>query len=247
MNISTVLFDLGGTLEEVLEIPEQKECCLHAIQTLLVAYDTAFQMEFPAFSKLVTEGFHAYKRWSSNSLIEQPGSVIWGQWIFKEYPGHRDLFVLLGDTLTDIWETSYYKRRLRPEARSVLTTLYTCGYTLGIISNTTSKRMPHTLLQMYGIADLFETVVLSAETGIRKPCTKIFNQALSELHKEAKSCVYVGDQPSRDARGPYDAKFATNLILSTDNTSSDPFVGHWIRSLSEIPTILERLKELPND
>lgn len=247
MHITTILFDLGGTLEELRAEQEQKEKCIRLIQQIISAYDPSFTMEYSQFRNIVSDGFASYKHWSSLSLKEEPGSIIWGDWIFKDFPEMKNLFLLLDDMLTDIWETLLYVRTLRPEVIPMLQVLRSKGYRMGIISNTTSKRMPHILLKNYGIAEFFEATVLSSELGIRKPDCRIFNHILSLMNVEPGACFYVGDQPSRDAKGPRDAGFAGNCILGKPNHhtphAEESFVDHWITNLSELPTLIEALQE----
>jgi len=230
---------------------DQKECCVSLIQHILSSYDNSFSIEFDKFYSIVTNGFHLYKEWSAHSLIEEPGSIIWGDWVFSDFPEKKPLFELLGDVLTDIWETLFFKRQLRDEAFDVLNTLHANGYKLGVISNTTSKRMPHLLLQKYGVTQFFKSVVLSSEIGIRKPDTRIFAHAVAQLNEKPSSCVYVGDQPSRDAKGPHDAGFRTNFIIRGQQQQPsmcvDACIGHWIQNLCELPDLLNYLQENSHD
>lgn len=247
MHITTILFDLGGTLEDLREDQEQKEKCIRLIHQIISTYDPLCKIEYPRFRTIVSEGFASYKQWSSLSLKEEAGSIIWGDWIFKDFPEMKHLFLLLGDMLTDIWETLLYVRTLRPEVIPMLQILRSRGYRMGIISNTTSKRMPHILLKNYGIAEFFEATILSSELGIRKPDSRIFHHILSLMHLESGSCLYVGDQPSRDAKGPRAAGFAGNCILGKPNLhlqqADEAFVDHWITNLSELPDLMEALQE----
>lgn len=247
MLISTVLFDLGGTIEDVVFNPVEQARSLDLIQHLLISYDPVFAIDRDEFQKMVKEGFCRYKRWSTEKCIEEKGEVIWGDWIFPSFTSQRPLFMELGEMLTDIWETLYCRRDIKPEAGRMLSELKKAGYRLGVISNTTSVRMPFLLMEKYGISSYFNCMLLSSVEGIRKPDPEIFLRAARYLSVDPGSCIYVGDQASRDCYGPHVAGYASSVLISScmtsDDASYDEYIGHRISNLSELPALLRRMKE----
>lgn len=248
MTISTVLFDLGGTIEDVILDQATQTQCLDLIQHLLVSYDSAFAVDRAEFHRIIKEGFCRYKQWSATNCIEESGEVIWGDWIFSTFTAQRALFVELGEILTDLWETLYCWRKIKPEAMQVLETLKNDGYRLGVISNTTSRRIPFLLMKKYGIESYFDCMLLSSIEGIRKPNPAIFERAVRQLAVEPEQCIYIGDQVTRDCYGPNTAGFATNVLISSCMTTDDPvydqYIGHRISQLSELPALLRTIREV---
>ena len=66
-------------------------------------------------------------------------------------------------------------------------------YRLAIVSNHYVWLMDR--LKSMGLAQYFETIIISDIVGVAKPNIKIMELALQELELEAKQCLYVGDQP----------------------------------------------------
>ncbi len=87
--------------------------------------------------------------------------------------------------------------RLFADAVPALEALRERGHRLGVISN--FEGWLADLLEMLGIAGLFEVTAISGPLGWEKPDPRIFKWALEEAGADASACVYVGDQPYFDA------------------------------------------------
>ena len=214
MKIRAVLFDLGGTLEEVKVTPESQQRFMKLAQILIGGFIPSISELSPErFCAVVSIGMGKYKEHSIKTNIEASGSEIWGEWVFGSYVEERPIFDLLGDILCDLWESVYFVRSLRSDAEQTLKKLSSMGLRLGIISNTTSYTMPLRQLEMYGIAHLFEVIILSAEDGARKPSPAPFLRAVREMRLTPERCVYVGDQVTRDVAGARAAGFAQAILI----------------------------------
>lgn len=66
-------------------------------------------------------------------------------------------------------------------------------YRLGIVSN--HKVWLPEYLKKVGLADFFETIVVSEIVGIEKPDVRIMRLAAENLSLDTESCLYVGDHP----------------------------------------------------
>lgn len=73
-------------------------------------------------------------------------------------------------------------------------------YQLGIITNGISESQ-RTRLKAGNIHDLFQSIVISDEVGIRKPNKEIFEIALNELKVSHKEVLFVGDSLQDDYHG----------------------------------------------
>ncbi len=238
MEIRGILFDLGGTLEHLSSSEQDQRQALSLMHHLLCSYDASFSMEQSEFDSLVIDGMARYKQWCVATCIELPASQIWSEWVFPAFPQQTLLLMRVGDMLCDIWETLYCKRALRDDARQTLQALKQMGYKLGVISNTTSANMPGMLMRSYGIDSFFDCFLLSSIEGIRKPDVRIFQKAARMLDIDPAACAYVGDQPSRDCRGPTLAGYATNVLIGNAQWGSDAqYVGHAVLGLSELPDL----------
>ncbi len=81
---------------------------------------------------------------------------------------------------------------LDTEARPVLQTLHR-SKKLALISNFDHPPHVHSVLNKFGLTDFFDSVVISAEVGIKKPDPRIFDAALAQTGMKPEEVVYVGD------------------------------------------------------
>lgn len=211
--ISAVLFDLGGTLENLTTSLEQQKRAAALVQQILIPVGKEYNIPVDAFCSQILIRYREYKNWSNQSLCELAAEEVWGNWVLKDFISGYRIGTLLADTLTDIWELSYFHRCVRPDAAYTLKRLKEKGYRLGVISNTVSRTLPIRLLEYYGIKDCFETVILSSITGIRKPDSKIFQLAAAQMNVDASCCFYVGDQPAKDVAGALNAEYAGAALI----------------------------------
>jgi putative hydrolase of the HAD superfamily len=72
---------------------------------------------------------------------------------------------------------------------------------LAVVSNFDYTPTARHVLEREGVADLFETVVVSDEVGWRKPKPVIFELALRRLGIDAKQALFVGDRADIDVVG----------------------------------------------
>ncbi|MCL2159012.1 MAG: HAD family hydrolase [Oscillospiraceae bacterium] len=83
--------------------------------------------------------------------------------------------------------------RIIPGTLEVLDALKAKGYRLSIVSNHRVWLLDY--LSQIGLADYFETIVISDIVGFEKPDVRIMQIALEKLSLEASECLYVGDHP----------------------------------------------------
>jgi HAD superfamily hydrolase (TIGR01509 family) len=74
-------------------------------------------------------------------------------------------------------------------------------YRLGLVSNFDHVRTVEATLRDCGILDAFETVVVSAAIGWRKPRPEIFREALRRLGLGLAEAVFIGETPEADVAG----------------------------------------------
>jgi putative hydrolase of the HAD superfamily len=72
---------------------------------------------------------------------------------------------------------------------------------LGLVSNFTYAPVIYTSLRKLGISQFFNAVLVSHDTGWRKPHKRIFQDALRKLQAAADETVYIGDSPIEDIKG----------------------------------------------
>ena len=101
---------------------------------------------------------------------------------------------------------------LAPGAGRLLTDLRRSGMKLGVISNIGIDIRP--TLEVFGILELLDAVVLSFEVGMVKPDPNIFRHAAHALGLRPAQCLMVGDTPAAD--GAASRTGMTALVVPMD-------------------------------
>jgi putative hydrolase of the HAD superfamily len=117
-----------------------------------------------------------------------------------------------------------------PGLRGLLAELHE-RHRLAVVSNTHSPTMVPGFLTAWGVAGLFDTVVLSVEVGRRKPHPLMYATALRRLGVDAAEAVFVGDSYDADYAGPVAAGIPALLI--------DPAGRHDVPPASRLASIFE--------
>lgn len=204
--IEAIFFDMGTTLRTRVADEELRRQAVEQMMALLG------EKEAPeAFYQRLTERFMAYRQWAQETLIEAPEKEIWTRWVLPDRP--LEQIEPLAEQLTHLWRGTQGRRVVRPDARLVVAELARRGYRLGVISNTISARAVPRGLEEYGLANYFQTVILSSTFGQRKPDPAIFLEATRQVGVSPARSAYVGDQISRDVVGPRQAGFAMAIII----------------------------------
>ncbi len=215
---AAVLFDMGGTLEDVPVDHGVYVAGAGVIaERLQRAGITSSPPEPAELAAQIETGLARYKTWAmSVGCIECPPLQLWSEWLL-DADGFR--LALLTDDLAEelsfLWETRCFRRCLRPDARAVLRELANCGYRLGIISNSIARTQVHRTLRLYGLEHCFATVQVSSIAGRRKPNPLMFAMAAADLDVAPGQCMYVGDSYTRDVVGARAARYGYVLWISS--------------------------------
>lgn len=107
----------------------------------------------------------------------------------------------LGPRLVEHFWASYDGLCVLPaDTRWTLEQLRRRRLKLGVITNGQSVRQRRKLAAL-GLADAFDTVLVSGEEGINKPDPAIFERALARCGVPAAAAMFVGDHPVADVGG----------------------------------------------
>lgn len=218
--IDTVLFDMGGTLEDIFS-DEGRET-LAAQETLRILREKGFTVNdtvAAARIKLLA-GWDRYFEYRKPIMRELKPEEIWGNFILKEFGIGYEEILPYAEELANMWEVTCFTRKLRPRVKELLEGLKGLGMKLGVVSNTASLFQVHEVLKQYGIRDYFQDVTLSSTTGYRKPHPNIFLLALCQVQSDPANCAFVGDTLSRDVIGPRSAGIATTFQIQSFLTKS---------------------------
>jgi len=113
-------------------------------------------------------------------------------------------------------------------------------YRLAVVSNFDYTPTAIGILREAGVADLFETIVVSDAVGWRKPAPTIFQETLSRMGLEARDALFVGDRADIDVAGA----LAVGMDVAWMNPASDPLPAdlgaptYELRDLDDLRAIL---------
>jgi beta-phosphoglucomutase len=105
--------------------------------------------------------------------------------------------------------------RLYDDVLPTLAALRDLGLPLGILSNFGSHLGG--ILERFELAPFFEFVVISAEVGLAKPDSRIFDRVVAEVGVPRHRILYVGDHVGDDIEGAWGASLDAVLIDRGDH------------------------------
>ena len=190
MRIDAIFFDVSGTL--VRETPDEYACVAQWLRTLGYTISAQAQalltarMKNAAYAQLMAEANGAPRMDDADFFAMLAGAAMQG-------------IVPAGEQVQALGrsgEICWQDKRMEPmdDAFDTLDALKARGFRLGVVSN--HRRTLPALLEAWGLAKYFETIVVSEIEGIEKPDPAILHLAMERLSLEdAHRCLYVGDHP----------------------------------------------------
>jgi putative hydrolase of the HAD superfamily len=216
MQIKTIFFDMGGTIDTYWFSPEMRLAATPDLQAYSESLGVLLPFSDQQLYELITGGLERYHGWRLKSLEELPAHLIWCNYILADYPEIHTRLIPVADDLMVWIETHYYQRHMRPEIPSVLDAIQHMGYKIGLISNVASRGQVPLNLSQYGIKHYFNPIVLSSEYMRRKPDPSIFHYAARLSNSPTSECIYIGDRIARDVVGAKRAGFKLAVQIKHD-------------------------------
>lgn len=240
--ISTLLFDLGGTLHDVRGTEESRlRFAAHLIRRL-GQYGIVLDTTPEELNRRLRVNAEAYKKRGERDLSELPQEVIWNDWYLKEYAIGRERLAPIAEELSFLYDYERVQNKRRPKLFETMKELHDDGLQLGIISNIISSSFVPHIVKEYGVDQFMDVIICSSDVGVRKPSPKIFEIALERLGLQASEMAYVGDTISRDVRGAQAAHLG--LMIQIRN----PAIAHRDVGMENVPPadyIIDELWEIP--
>lgn len=167
--INTVLFDMGGTLEDIYSNAESKMAAAQGVLRILRDHGVDVQVDEDAALRMLSDGWDRYAAYRNPSQRELKPEEIWGNYVLTDFGLDFETVRPFAEELAHMWEVTHYHRSLRPRVKEMLEGLKGLGMKLGVISNTAS------LFQVYEI--LKEGVW---HPGLLPGCNAVFGDRLSK-------------------------------------------------------------------
>lgn len=213
--LSAVLFDMGGTLEDIVHSKETEFECGTKLLAYLKKQGIELCMSTEVFMEVAGGGHKEYRAWADRNLRELTPYEVWSQWKLKGIKLDNDRLRAISEELSYMWDITYYHRQLRPDAKILLDALKAGGYQMGVISNTPSITQVFRMLEKYGIKDYFDAITVSSICGYKKPHRILFDVTLADMNVSPEEAVYVGDTVSRDVQGSRNAGMAMSIRIDS--------------------------------
>jgi putative hydrolase of the HAD superfamily len=211
--IRAVVFDLGGTLEDVRYDDAIRAAGAADLLRFMVGRSIDPGLSAPELQNAVLAGMRAYSQWKERSGLELPPEQVWTKYVLADCGLPEETVAAAAEDLTFLYETRFHTRTVRPGAAAVLAALATQGYRLAVISNIISRQLVPMKLAEYGLAPFFDAVMTSATFGWRKPDPRIFAATAQKLGLAPAACAYVGDTVSRDVIGAHRAGYGLAILI----------------------------------
>lgn len=244
--IDTVLFDMGGTLEDIHVDDESRHASIQGVLDILRAHGIDPDKDFETAASAINAGWERYGAYRDPRQRELKPEEIWGSFVLTDFGLDEESVRSYAEELAHMWEVTHCHRALRPHVREMLEGLKDLGMKLGVISNTASLYQVFDILKEYGIRDYFQDVTLSSVTGYRKPDPNIFMVSLHQVQSDPAHCAYVGDTISRDVIGPIRMGFGATFHIDSyltrlkdTHVSPDVKATYNIQDIYEVYTILK--------
>lgn len=245
--ITTVLFDMGGTLEELYKNADIERNCYNAIYSLLLHHGLDPIIDVDEFRYRISNGWKSYHKAREKDMRCVKPAELWCNYLLADFKFERNIIESISEELSCKWELSSYRRTLRPHSFEMLEGIKSLGLKLGIISDTPSLYQVFETLERYGIRHFFQDVTLSTFVGYRKPHQEMFQLSLRQMRSRAEECIYVGDTVRRDVIGCKQAGFAKaiqipSVLAYSDNEVETQWKPDYI--ISNIYEVFEIVKQL---
>jgi putative hydrolase of the HAD superfamily len=217
--IRAVVFDMGGTLEDLYYDDNIRLRATPGIQAILACHGLDARLDVARLYDTINTGLKAYQDWRETSEVELPSARVWSEYVFRDRGLPADKLCEISEKLAFFYDTNFYVRTLRPEVPAMLARLKSAGFRLGVISNVVSLGQVPRNLTAYGLDHFFEVVVTSSSFGYRKPSPRIFWEATRQMNLPPAACAYVGDTISRDVVGARRAGYGLSIQIKSFLTS----------------------------
>ena len=218
--INTVLFDMGGTIEDLYSDQTTMRKSIEGVADILSRHNLMPDIGIDELRDKVHSGMARYKAYGENTCTELKPEQIWAGYALSDLGIDTDKIIPIAEDLAHMWELTYFNRKMRPRVPELLEGLRSLGMRMGVISNTASLFQVFDTLEEYNIRSYFEDVTLSSIVGYRKPHPNIFRISLHQMKVRPETCVYVGDTLSRDIIGPKNVGFGMTMMIHSFLTAS---------------------------
>ena len=115
--ITSVLFDMGGTLEDIYVDDQSQREAIEKLHTILKSRGMDPGSDLAELKRQVDEGWVRYGRYRDASDVELKPISIWCDYVLTAYDFPRERLAPCCEEIAHMWEVTHYHRALRPKWR----------------------------------------------------------------------------------------------------------------------------------
>jgi putative hydrolase of the HAD superfamily len=264
MSVKAVLFDLDDTLlwdDRSVTEAFKDTCRLAAEATGVneVELEAAVRREARAL-------YETYETFSFTQMIGiNPFEALWGHFKRGEHPMFRKLEQVAPEYRVNAWtrglaavginnpELGQQLAEWFPAQRRNLLYVYDetfavldelqGSYKLLLLTNGSPDLQQEKLDGTPALIPYFDSIVISGDFGEGKPSTKLFDHAMAQIGITASEGIMVGDKLTTDILGANRVGMTSVWINRHGAVRNDDIIPTYeIKSLSELPELLQRIK-----
>ena len=140
-------------------------------------------------------------RYTSRFLEMEKNGVIAKDVVYPAFVRELGITGVSSDALLEDYRARYADfASPSPGAVETVKALHEAGVKTGILSNG-NARVQNAKIDSIGLRDALDVVVISEAVGLKKPDPAIFALAVADLGVDARSTLFVGDNPEVDIVG----------------------------------------------
>ncbi len=238
-----ILFDFGHTL---VDFQRTQEALHAAYEQIRARIEAVAYMEVPELLDLVERVAGGVDRLVAESYEQRRMEEVDQAELFRQALSGIG-FDLPDDIIEHIvaLDHSAYSNSItvEPEILAALDELRRARYRMGLVSNISLRPdLMRADLERMGLAKYLDAMVFSSEVGLRKPDSRIFQEALDRLGVEPQETVFVGDRLYDDVSGAQAVGMRAVLTRQFRQEDDPDYAPDAVIShLSELPKVLDRM------
>lgn len=144
-----------------------------------------------------------------------------------------------------IWNYGFVNHAVSyPFANPMLDKLRSSGIKTGLLTNASGEKgifRQKSKLKLLGMQDKFDSILITGEVGVHKPCRTVFDIMKWRLGIPAENMMYVGDNPKNDVYGSKTAGYIPVWIRIREEYGETADCIYSVKDVSEIPSLVDRI------
>ncbi len=179
--------------------------------------------------------------------IKSGWSALYSGWLEKgilALDGNGESVARKEELFDFVWNYSFLRHAVRfPFTIPTIDRLHELGLKVGLLTNAANEegiRRQRAKLEMLGLSDKFDEILITGQVGIHKPNRGVFDIMKWRLDIPAENMLYVGDHPINDVEGSKNAGYTPVWVSLREEYGETADCEYKVKDVSEVVGIVER-------